>query len=401
MSWIALKMLTGDKPKFFGIVMGLTFAALLIVQQGSIFCGLMLRTAAQITDLTGADLWVMDPNVRFIDDVKPMIENNLYRVRGVDGVLWAVPLYKGTARAKLTTYVEVGKGRRKRVDVIEQVIVLGLDDSSMVGAPPPEKILAGRLDDLRKPDSVIVDRVGLRKLYPECKGKVPEPNDVAKFVGRELEMNDRRAVVVGVCEASRTFQTQPVVYTTYTRAKQFVPRERKVLSYILAKAEPGADPTEVAKNILNRTGLAAYSSTRFQEMTIDYYLKYTGIPINFGITVILGFLVGTAIAGQTFYNFTLENLKQFGALKAMGATNGRIVGMILLQAMVVGLLGYGFGVGLATWFGRSTSGTELAFFTPWQLLPFSAAAVLLICILASLISVRRVIVLEPAVVFRS
>ncbi len=93
MSWIALKMLVGDRPKFYGIVMGLTFAALLITQQGSIFCGLMLRTAAQITDITGADLWVMDPNVRFIDDVKPMSENNLYRVRGVEGVRWAVPLY--------------------------------------------------------------------------------------------------------------------------------------------------------------------------------------------------------------------------------------------------------------------------------------------------------------------
>ena len=104
MSWIALKMLVGDRSKFCGIVMGLTFAALLITQQGSIFCGLMLRTAAQITDITGADLWVMDPNVRFIDDVKPMSENNLYRVRGVDGVRWAVPLYKGLARAKLNTF---------------------------------------------------------------------------------------------------------------------------------------------------------------------------------------------------------------------------------------------------------------------------------------------------------
>ena len=104
MSWVALKMLVGDKAKFFGIVLGLTFAALLITQQGSIFCGLMCRTAGQIFDVTGADLWVMDANVRFIDDVKPMIENNLYRVRGVEGVKWAVPLYKGNARAKLNSY---------------------------------------------------------------------------------------------------------------------------------------------------------------------------------------------------------------------------------------------------------------------------------------------------------
>jgi putative ABC transport system permease protein len=131
-----------------------------------------------------------------------------------------------------------------------------------------------------------------------------------------------------------------------------------------------------------------------------YYFKYTGIPINFGITAMLGFLVGTAIAGQTFYNFTIENLKQFGALKAMGATNGRIVAMILLQATVVGLLGYGLGVGLASWFGLSTQGGELAYFTPWVLLPITGGAVVLICILSSILSVRRVMVLEPAIVFR-
>jgi putative ABC transport system permease protein len=228
-------------------------------------------------------------------------------------------------------------------------------------------------------------------------------------MGKEIEMNDHRAVIVGICEASRTFQSNPVIYTTYSRAKSYIPQERKVLSYILAKVkEPkGLDDEQkaalqakIARRIENQTKLMALSSKAFTEKTIDYYLKYTGIPINFGITAALGFLVGTAIAGQTFYNFTLENLKQFGALKAMGATNGRIVGMILLQAVVVGFLGYGIGVGLAALFGFRVQGTELAFYTPWQLLPITAGAVVLICILASLLSVRRVMVLEPAVVFR-
>src|SRR5580698_4926976 len=124
-AWIAIKMLVGDKAKFLGIVMGLTFAALLITQQGSIFCGLMLRTCGQVTDITGADLWVMDPSVRYIDDVKPMLENSLYRVRGVEGVLWAVPLYKGTARVKVNPPVSRGN----QATVIEQVILLGLDDA--------------------------------------------------------------------------------------------------------------------------------------------------------------------------------------------------------------------------------------------------------------------------------
>jgi putative ABC transport system permease protein len=163
----------------------------------------------------------------------------------------------------------------------------------------------------------------------------------------------------------------------------------------------------VAQRIQEQTGLGARTSEKFMYRTIKYYLIYTGIPINFGITVFLGFLVGTAIAGQTFYNFTIENLKQFGALKAMGASNLRIVAMILLQAAVAGVLGYGIGVGLSTLFGwKAATGwqgqpTELAFFTPWQLLPTAAVAIILICVLASLLSVQRVIRLEPAIVFRS
>jgi putative ABC transport system permease protein len=399
MGWIAIKMLVGDKAKFLGIVLGLTFAALLITQQGSIFCGLMLRTCAQITDITGADLWVMDRTVRYIDDVKPMLESSLYRVRGVEGVLWAVPLYKGNARVKINPDVSSGN----RATVIEQAILLGLDDATLVGAPALDKMLAGNLRDLRLPDAIVVDGERLEKLYPDedWAGRTRLGKDFyRRFLRRQLEMNDHRAVIVGVCEATKTFQTNPVVYTTYSRAKTFAPQERKVLSYILAKTEPGVPPEVVSARIAAATGLGARTSAQFTWMTIDYYLRYTGIPFNFGITAMLGFLVGTAIAGQTFYNFTIENIKQFGALKAMGATNTRIVGMILLQALVVGLLGYGLGVGLAALFGWRVQGTELAFFTPWQLLPITAGAIVLICVLSSLVSVQRVIRLEPAIVFR-
>lgn len=399
MSWIAIKMLMGDRAKFLGIVMGLTFAALLINQQGSIFCGLMLRTCGQITDITGADLWVMDPTVRYIDDVKPMLENNLNRVRGVEGVLWAVPLYKGTARAKINP--DVARGNQPTV--IEQVILLGLDDTSLVGAPHASKILAGNLCDLRQPDAVIVDNVRLEKLYPtENWSELREQGNAfyGRFLRRQFEMNDHRAVIVGVCVATPTFQSNPVVYTTYARAKSFAPQERKILSYVLAKTIPGVAPASVAARIKTQTGLGAMSSDEFTWKTIEYYLKYTGIPFNFGITAFLGFLVGTAIAGQTFYNFTLENIKQFGALKAMGMTNLQIVLMILLQATVVGLLGYGLGVGLAAFFGWYVKGKELAFFTPWWLLPITAGSVVLICILSSLLCVQRVVRLEPAIVFR-
>ncbi|HKE02158.1 MAG TPA: ABC transporter permease [Planctomycetota bacterium] len=386
MRFIALRMLLHDRAKYLGILFGITFASLLITQQASIFCGLMTRTFGFITDTGLPDVWVMDPKVQFVDDVKPLQDTELLRVRGVEGVEWATPLYKGMLKARLDD------------GSYQTCIVIGLDDSTLVGGPP--EMVEGSLADLRRADGVIVDAFGAAgKLArpPAVKGAKPRPLGV----GDTIELNDHRAVVVGTCRVSRTFQSNPVVYTTYSRATTFAPQERKLLSFVLAKAKPGVAPADLAARIQRATGLAAYTHEGFRDLTMLYFMRYTGIPINFGIAVILGFIVGTAIAGQTFYNFTLENLPHFGALKAMGATNGTLVRMIFLQAALVGSIGYGLGVGGAAIFGAVTKGTEVAFRLPWWLLLITAGAIAIICLVAAILSMIRVIRLEPAVVFRS
>jgi putative ABC transport system permease protein len=397
MTWIAIKMLTGDRAKYLGIVAGITFAALLIAQQASIAIGLLLRTTAHIQDITDADIWVMDPNVQFIDEFKALSENDLYRVQGVPGVAWAVRIYKGQGRLKLA----VGQFDKKKAKY-QQSVVLGLDDATMIGAP--QHILVGSLADLRKPDAVIIDESGYRYLWPD------EP----LAVGRELEMNDRRAVIVGICKASETFQTFPIFYCRYHQAIRYVPQERKAMSAILVGAAEGVDKEEVCRRIMEQTalkplhpgdpprpGLKALTHEQFIRSTLMYFIRRTGIVVNFGITVSLGFLVGCAVAGQTFYTFTLENLPQFGSLKAMGASNARIVGMVLVQGLTAGLIGYGLGVGAAALFGKvMTASSRLAFLMPWQVLAGTAAAVAVIVVLSSLVSVYKVLVLEPAAVFR-
>jgi putative ABC transport system permease protein len=385
MHFVALKMLVGDRSKYLGIIMGLTFASLLITQQAAIFVGLMTRTYGFITDTGQADIWVMDPKVQFVDDIKPLQDTQLFRVRSVEGVEWAVPLYKGLLKARLAD------------GTFQTCIVVGLDDATLIGGPPV--MVEGQLGDLRRSEAVIVDLVG-------AEGKLAKPSPIPGqpfiplTVGDTLELNDHRATVVGLARVSRTFQSQPVVYTTYSRATTFAPRERKLLSFVLVKAKPGESHQVLAERISRSTGLAAYRREAFQRMTVDYFMENTGIPINFGIAVGLGFIVGTAIAGQTFYNFTLDNLRHFGALKAMGASNTTLLGMILLQALVVGSIGYGLGVGAASLFGYLLGSTELAFRLPWQLLVVSAAAVTMICIFSALISIRKVITLEPAIVFK-
>ena len=384
MIYVALRMLTGDRGKYFGIVMGLTFASFLITQQMAIFTGLMTRTYSFITDSGLPDVWVMDPKVQFIDDIKPLQDTQLFRVRGTEGVEWAVPLYKGILKARLDN------GNFQACNVI------GLDDATLIGGPAT--MIEGKLEDLRRADGVIVNLAGANgKLAAKGPDGKPQPLKV----GSTVELNDHRAVVVGICQVSRTFQSQPVIYTTYSRATTFAPMERKLLSFILAKAKPGVTPKELCERIQKATGLAVYTKPGFEDLTVSYFMKYTGIPINFGIAVLLGFLVGTAIAGQTFYNFTLENLKHFAALKAMGATNGTLLVMVVLQALLVGGIGYGFGTGLAALFGRMVgTNTELAFKLPWQILVGTGGAIAIICTFAALISLVKVIRLEPAIVFK-
>jgi putative ABC transport system permease protein len=383
MNLVALKMLVGDRAKYLGIVMGITFASLLITQQAAIFIGLMGRTYGSISDLGLPDIWVMDPKVQFIDDIKPLQDTQLLRVRGVEGVDWAVPLYKGLLKARL----EDG--------TFQTCNVIGLDDATLIGGPPV--MMKGKVDDLRRADSVIVDDVG-------AAGKLAHPSKTGKpqplVPGDALELNDHRAIVVGICKVSRTFQSQPTVYTTYQRATVFAPRERKLLSFVLVKAKPGQNLDELRHRIETATGLSAFTQQGFIDKTWWYFFDNTGIPINFAISVALGFIVGTAIAGQTFYSFTLENLRQFGALKAMGTPNGTLLRMILLQAILVGTIGYGLGVGLACLSGWGARNTELSFVLPWQLMLVSAAAILVICILSSLLSIWKVIKLEPAIVFK-
>src|SRR3954466_7968512 len=240
-------MLIGDRAKYLGIVMGLTFASLLITQQLAIFFGLMTRTFGFITHTAFPVVWVMGPVGAFIDDIKPLQDTQLLRVRGIEGVEWAVPLYKGLLKARL----ESGE--------VQTCNVLGLDDATLIGGPP--EVTVGKLGDLRRSDAVIVDEYGaadkLAKVGPDGK-KIPLK------IGDTLELNDHRAIVVGFCKVSRTFQSQPVVYTTYSRATLFAPKERKLLSFVLVKAKPGITSAALCERIHQTTGLLALTTAQFE-----------------------------------------------------------------------------------------------------------------------------------------
>lgn len=376
MNYVALKMLFGDRAKYLMLLCGLSFAVMLIVQQGSIFWGLMMWSQASITNVN-VPIWVTDPGIAQVDEVKPIADTAVDRVRSIDGVEWAVPLYKGLLRARLPN------------GEYHQVTLTGLESATLIGRPA--EVLEGRFEDIRQPDAVVLDQWAVERMG----------GPTVVTVGTIFELNDKVARIVAIAKTQKSFTNIPVVYTTYERAIRYVPRERRTLSYVLAKAKDEIPVEDVIERIQSQTGLGAFTAEGFGMKTIIWVLKNTGIGINFGTTILLGFIVGMAIAGQTFYLFTVENLRQFGALKAMGTSTLTLARMIILQAFTVGLTGYGVGVGLATLFGfLAAHGGNLPFAETWQLLLLVLVALLAICIVSASVSIIKLVRLEPGIVFR-
>ncbi|MEN9676476.1 MAG: hypothetical protein RIS76_2372 [Verrucomicrobiota bacterium] len=379
MNLVAWRMLTHERAKYLGLIFAIAFSTFLLENQTSIFAGILKRTASQILDVTDADVWVMDPATQYFEETKALRDTDLTRVRSVPGLAWAVRLFKGMPVAR----TEAGR--------FAQSIVLGLDDATLTGAP--RRMVMGSWERLREPDSVVMDRAGYLLLFPG------EP----LILGRRLELNDHAVTLVGISEAGAPFASFPVIHARYSVAVNFQGMERSQLSYVIGRPAPGMTPGELCAAIQERTGLRARTSQEFAFDCVRYYLKNTGIPVNFGITIGIALVVGTVVAGQTFYLFTIENLRQFGTLKAIGVPNPRLIGMVLLQAFSVGLIGFALGTGMAAAFfdifqaKTATRGIILM----WQSVALTGGCMSFVVVVASLLSLRRVLILEPATVFRS
>jgi putative ABC transport system permease protein len=373
MGRIAIAMLVRDGSRYLGLVVALAFTALVITQQPATLLGVMARTTALIRDTGGVDLWVMDPKVLYVEEPKPMVDGMLYRVRGVPGVAMAAPFYKGQARVRLSD------GSFQNCEII------AVDPASFIGAP--SRLSPSSLAALRESDAILVDRAGARTLQ-------------STTVGATVELNDTRARVVGLYDASPGFQTLPRLYTAWTRIRNFVPAERKMLSYVLVQLAPGYDAEQVARDIEQRTGLQAVPTRRFASMTRDWFLKNSGVMATFFGSSLIAMLIGIFIAAQTFRNFTIDHIRYFGAIAAMGASFGQLVRMVLLQAGLAGAVATGIGVGAASLISYGSRSSEVTSnIAPWQL-GLSVAVMLCVGGAVALLSVRKLRGLEPAAVFR-
>lgn len=367
-------MLFGDRSKYIILIAGLAFAALLMCQQGAIFMGLLTQATGPLQNVRQPDLWVTDPSTTWVAEYRPLSDVKLARVRSVQGVEWAEPFFNSYA------IIELPGNTFKRVQI------LGIPRTTLVGRP--ERMIEGAIEDLWRPDAIIVDQSSAALM-----GNVG--------VGDVLKINDRRAVVVGICKAKRGFESNAIVYTTFDQAVRFTPTGRERISYILVKVKAGVAVAEAQGRIDALGDVIALTPLQFRDRTVKFIVSATGIGVNFGITIALGFCVGLLLSAAIFYQFTLENLRFFAVLKALGTSTSRLVGMVLLQALIVGVIGFGIGAGVAGVFTIVTRKVEsdLSTYFPWQLLVGSFFATLLTIMIGSLLSIRRVIRVAPGTVF--
>ncbi|MEL6797802.1 MAG: ABC transporter permease [Planctomycetota bacterium] len=375
----AIRMLIGDKTKCLGLIFGVALSTLLVCQQVSIFFGLLARASSVVTDVREADIWVMDPSVTTVDAPFALRETALQRIRGVEGVEWAVPFFRANVQV------------RTREGTLENAILLGIDDASLVGVP--DNFMLGSIEDLTMPDSIAMNPAGFRLLFPG------EELDV----GRVIELNDRRARIAAIVDASPAFSANLSIFTRYSLATQYTNNGRNQMSFVLAKASNPSAIDDVTSRITESTELKAVTSDQFRLESILYILANTGIPVSFGTVVILGVFIGIAIVGLTFNQFISENIRQYAALKAIGVRNLRLLVMTLTQALFVGTIGYGLGLFAASQFFNWPSKNVDAL-RGFYLLPEVAIGVAILSIVivfaSTVLSMRRVLVVDPATVFR-
>jgi putative ABC transport system permease protein len=371
---IAYKLLVNDKGKFAALLVGVTFAVFLITMMTSMFAGILKRSSSTVINI-GATVWVMDPAVNTVASSIPMPAYILDAARSIEGVNYAVPLYSGGALVKL------------RSGVYQAVTILGLDDTSLFGRP---ELIEGKIEDIYAENGffVVKDAEFVKLDSPK--------------LGTDFEINDHRAVVVGIAKVtSGGLFGVPTLYTTYNRAIQYLPTSRYTLAYVLVEPK-SKDAIPHIKEEIKKLGYEALTKDEFISKVSTFYKYKTGLGINVLIMTVISFVVGLSISGQTFYTFILENLDKFGALKAIGAKGRELIYMILFQAGFTALIGYGLGIGLASLViaGAKLRLPSYAAQITNSNLVFAFIMVVVIAGISSYIGVRKVIKIEPFDIFR-
>ncbi|MBI5378822.1 MAG: ABC transporter permease [Nitrospirae bacterium] len=373
---IALKNLLHDKTRLVFTTVGVTVAVVLIFAQVGVYLGFM-QNASSVIDHTDADLWITSLHSPNFDWARSIPERRLYQAREVPGVAWTEKFLFAWAVMKLET------------GGTEQVQLLGFNP--VTGRGGPWAMAEGRPEAVKGGKRMIVDVSAFSRL-----GRLR--------IGDTREVAGRKVDVVGISEGAKSLTTAPILFMAYETVKELAPYyvgpDETV--FILVGVAPGEDPRVVRDRLRAALrGVDVYTKAEYSWKTRRYWTLETGMGMGFLLTALLAFVVGAAVAGQTLYTATMEHLREYGTLKAIGATNWALYRIVGGQALVFAVVGYGLGLGATLLLVRAYEGAGIDMVVPEGFMVAMFFVTLVMCLGASLFSIRKAVTVDPMMVFRA
>lgn len=370
---LARRNLFHDKVRLAVTLTGIVFSVVLIVVQLGLFIGFTTATS-NLIDHSAADLWITAKNVPYVEMGVAFSERKLNQVRAAAGVADAQKVIARFSQWK----------RHDGAQESVQVVGINVDDP----LERPWNLVEGRVEDLKSPDAVIMD-----ELYKQKLG--------VTRVGEVFEIGGYRARVVGFTRGIRSFTTSPYVFTTFKNAQNFARMREDQTLFILVKVAPGANVGEVRRDLLARVkDVDVLTTAEFSHMTTFYWMFTTGAGVAVLIAAVLGLVVGFVVVAQTIYATTMDHIREFGTLKAIGAPNSYVYRVIMKQAAISAVIGYVLGMIVSVFVvhGSEKGGAAILMPTPMAVGMFFLT--LAMCIGAALVSINKVTRIDPAMVFK-
>lgn len=372
---LARKNLLHDRLRFVITVSGVAFAVMLVFVQVGLFLGLLHNASITIEKL-GADLWITSRNVPNVDFAQPFPEVSLQRVRAVPGV--------GRADNLIVSFMSTALPSGAQ----ETMVVYALEDFGFWRMP--WNVESGDPADLRRGRYMFLDGSAVGRFGPFQVG------DYREVVGTRLK-------IIGVTREARSFTTTPIAFMDYDLAQSLDPQNlRGRTAYTLVKLDPGADVEAVRAEIRRRLPYNdVHTSAEWASMSRRYWVESTGLGLNMVLTIFLGCLVGVVVVAQTLYTATMEHLKEFGTVKAIGGSNAMIYGILGQQAAIAAVIGFALGGLLTLALRPALAAVDLRLIIPPSLAAIVFAGTIVFCLAAAMVSFRKVAGIDPALVFRT
>lgn len=373
MARLGVSMLWYDKVKLAGTLVGVAFAVLMSNFQISLFLGLLLRNTMYV-DRVEADVWITPRNTQILEGNDGTIPRNVVPVAlSVKGVAWSAPLLMGAAGLRLP-----GGGQKS-------VRLVGTQLPAARGGP--FHVVAGAVPDLAKPDAMFFED-SRREAFGGLN------------VGSVREVNGHRVQAVGFTSGLLPFGPA-YAFSSFDTAREILGTPADETNYVMLGVARGADVDDVVRR-LQRTfpDQLVMSRAEIRRRTIVYILKESGIGQSIGMGVAMALFCGFAIVALTMFSAVLDHVREFGTLKAIGATNLDLAKLLFSQAVTCALAGSLVGLAVVAQLVEGIRGAELPMALPPWLMAGTVVGMIVICVAASTMALLRVRSIEPAIVFR-